>query len=200
MTMPTLNFYPKARKILESRQLERRRIWKTVGLVALITASFFLAVAAGVFLAWIFVRLMGSELEEKDHLTDAKSPVIISTGSAKGRSVENRGFEMTKQGMEAAGRLAVEFKKDRSAPRYLVAFLARKAAIGRALDAEGFLNEVVLVDDMKALAVPCRMCGKKAIVPLTKKQRAAQPDETTHVCHMALKGCNHGFAATSGAQ
>lgn len=39
----------------------------------------------------------------------------------------------------------------------------------------------------------CPKCGKRAIVELTPAQRLAQPDDTTHVCHPSLGGCNHGF-------
>lgn len=39
----------------------------------------------------------------------------------------------------------------------------------------------------------CPLCGGWAVVPLTPKQLAAQPDETTHVCHPVFGGCNHGF-------
>ena len=39
----------------------------------------------------------------------------------------------------------------------------------------------------------CPNCGAHAIVALTPEQRLAQPDDTTHVCHPALGGCNHGF-------
>ena len=39
----------------------------------------------------------------------------------------------------------------------------------------------------------CPLCGAYAIVELTPAQRLAQPDDTTHVCHPALQGCNHGF-------
>lgn len=39
----------------------------------------------------------------------------------------------------------------------------------------------------------CQLCGAWAVVPLTPKQLAQQPDETTHVCHPGLGGCNHGF-------
>jgi hypothetical protein len=39
----------------------------------------------------------------------------------------------------------------------------------------------------------CPKCGKRAIVELTPAQRLAQPDDTTHVCHPGLGGCNHGF-------
>ena len=39
----------------------------------------------------------------------------------------------------------------------------------------------------------CKLCGAEAIVELTPEQRLAQPDDTTHVCHPALGGCNHGF-------
>ena len=50
-----------------------------------------------------------------------------------------------------------------------------------------------------ATAVPlvplcnCPMCEAHAIVALTPEQRLAQPDDTTHVCHPLLGGCNHGF-------
>jgi len=40
---------------------------------------------------------------------------------------------------------------------------------------------------------PCPRCGVRAIVELTPAQRLAQPDDTTHVCHPLLGGCNHGF-------
>lgn len=39
----------------------------------------------------------------------------------------------------------------------------------------------------------CPKCGAHAIVLLTPAQRFAQPDDTTHVCHPTLGGCNHGF-------
>lgn len=39
----------------------------------------------------------------------------------------------------------------------------------------------------------CPQCGARAVVELTPEQRLAQPDDTTHVCHPALGGCNHGF-------
>jgi hypothetical protein len=42
----------------------------------------------------------------------------------------------------------------------------------------------------------CGMCGVNAVVPLTPGQLASQPDSTTHVCHPALGGCNHGFELT----
>ena len=41
----------------------------------------------------------------------------------------------------------------------------------------------------------CPLCAKFAVVPLTPQQLAAQPDNTTHVCHPAFDGCNHGFGA-----
>jgi len=41
----------------------------------------------------------------------------------------------------------------------------------------------------------CPLCGMFAVVPLTPKQLAAQPDNTTHVCHPAFDGCNVGFGA-----
>ncbi len=48
------------------------------------------------------------------------------------------------------------------------------------------------VDPLVPLA-DCPLCGKRAIVALTPEQRLAQPDDTTHVCHPLLGGCNHGF-------
>lgn len=41
---------------------------------------------------------------------------------------------------------------------------------------------------------PCPMCYLNTVVPLTPKQLAEQPDDTTHVCHPALGGCNQGFS------
>ena len=39
----------------------------------------------------------------------------------------------------------------------------------------------------------CPKCGAQAVVALTPAERLAQPDDTTHVCHPMLGGCNHGF-------
>lgn len=39
----------------------------------------------------------------------------------------------------------------------------------------------------------CPTCGHWAVLPLNTKTRLAQPDETTHVCHPVLGGCNGGF-------
>lgn len=46
------------------------------------------------------------------------------------------------------------------------------------------------------LAVPlyCPLCGMDAVVPLDDETLAMQPDDTTHVCHPFIGGCNHGFA------
>lgn len=52
--------------------------------------------------------------------------------------------------------------------------------------------EIVLMETLRASALACS-CGVRAVVPLTEKQRAKQPDATTHVCHPALGGCNQGF-------
>jgi len=55
------------------------------------------------------------------------------------------------------------------------------------------------VSQVPATAVPlnplccCPKCGAFAICELTPEQRLAQPDDTTHVCHPLLGGCNHGF-------
>lgn len=40
----------------------------------------------------------------------------------------------------------------------------------------------------------CPLCSVRAVVPLTPRQIAEQPDDTTHVCHPSFGGCNHGFA------
>lgn len=41
----------------------------------------------------------------------------------------------------------------------------------------------------------CPACGRRwSIVELPPSLRAAQPDDTTHVCHPLAGGCNHGFA------
>lgn len=63
--------------------------------------------------------------------------------------------------------------------------------------AEGFTPEVCLMSDLKASAKLCPICASLAVVPLTRKQRAAQPDSTTHVCHPTLGGCNQGFGPSS---
>lgn len=44
----------------------------------------------------------------------------------------------------------------------------------------------------------CPKCGTLAIVELPAVLRAAQLDGTTHVCHPAVGGCNHGFALEPG--
>lgn len=41
----------------------------------------------------------------------------------------------------------------------------------------------------------CTLCKVRAVVALTAKQLFEQPDDTTHVCHPSLGGCNHGFTA-----
>lgn len=46
---------------------------------------------------------------------------------------------------------------------------------------------------LKGKARKCPSCGKLAIVPLTAFERTEQPDQTTHVCHPAIGGCNGGF-------
>ncbi len=40
----------------------------------------------------------------------------------------------------------------------------------------------------------CQFCGAVALVSLPLPLLQAQPDDTTHVCHPALGGCNHGFS------
>jgi hypothetical protein len=42
----------------------------------------------------------------------------------------------------------------------------------------------------------CPFCGKARIVVLPPPVAAQQPDGTTHVCHPAIGGCNHGFEMT----
>ncbi len=44
----------------------------------------------------------------------------------------------------------------------------------------------------------CPLCGAHAIVELTPRLKALQPDGTTHVCHLGFGGCNHGFADERG--
>lgn len=40
----------------------------------------------------------------------------------------------------------------------------------------------------------CPLCSAVAVVKLPAPIRKQQPDDTTHVCHPSLGGCNHGFA------
>lgn len=40
----------------------------------------------------------------------------------------------------------------------------------------------------------CPKCGRTAVVALPTVLAAAQPDETTHVCHPSVGGCNYGFS------
>lgn len=44
-----------------------------------------------------------------------------------------------------------------------------------------------------ALPRRCDLCAAVAVLPLNSATRMVQPDATTHVCHPALGGCNHGF-------
>jgi len=44
------------------------------------------------------------------------------------------------------------------------------------------------------IVATCKLCGARAIVELPPELLVEQPDDTTHVCHPALGGCNHGFA------
>lgn len=44
----------------------------------------------------------------------------------------------------------------------------------------------------------CPFCLVVAVTELPPPLLAMQPDGTTHVCHPALGGCNHGFADTRG--
>jgi len=71
-------------------------------------------------------------------------------------------------------------------------FLANPADRGRC-DGDPWTPEVVLLDDLKARGKYCPMCRRFAVVPLTLKQRRKQPDNTTHVCHPVIGGCNQGF-------
>jgi hypothetical protein len=55
---------------------------------------------------------------------------------------------------------------------------------------DGTPYDCELLDD-----VQCPMCGHVgAIVSLPPPLKEKQPDGTTHVCHPACGGCNHGFA------
>lgn len=56
-------------------------------------------------------------------------------------------------------------------------------------------REISLISDADKKV--CPSCYQLAVVPLTPKQLAAQPDATTHVCHPALGGCNQGFELTA---
>lgn len=40
----------------------------------------------------------------------------------------------------------------------------------------------------------CPTCGANAIIALTGQALEEQPDDTTHVCHPLVGGCNGGFA------
>lgn len=40
----------------------------------------------------------------------------------------------------------------------------------------------------------CPFCLRRAVVRLPPPLAAVQPDGTTHVCHPAYGGCNHGFS------
>ncbi len=58
---------------------------------------------------------------------------------------------------------------------------------------DGYLPFSMLLKE-SAKWPPCPFCKRQAILPLTPAQLKEQPDETTHVCHPWLGGCNHGFA------
>ena len=56
-------------------------------------------------------------------------------------------------------------------------------------------DEEVLIGWDQSWQRDCTICGRtRTVVPLPPKLLAEQPDDTTHVCHPALGGCNHGFA------
>lgn len=40
----------------------------------------------------------------------------------------------------------------------------------------------------------CSVCKAHAIVELTPRLKALQPDDTVLVCHPGFRGCNTGFA------
>lgn len=40
----------------------------------------------------------------------------------------------------------------------------------------------------------CPKCGRAAVVRLPDVLIAKQPDDTTHVCHPSVGGCNQGFS------
>lgn len=40
----------------------------------------------------------------------------------------------------------------------------------------------------------CPLCRAFAVIELPPAVLAEQPDDTTHVCHPLIGGCNHGFA------
>lgn len=48
--------------------------------------------------------------------------------------------------------------------------------------------------DCKIEPGACPFCAQAVVVELPPPLKNAQPDGTTHVCHPALGGCNHGFA------
>lgn len=56
-----------------------------------------------------------------------------------------------------------------------------------------YSNGVTLYTD--ADKQQCPQCSAVAVVPLNPVQLAAQPDNTTLVCHPALGGCNQGYSA-----
>jgi len=53
--------------------------------------------------------------------------------------------------------------------------------------------KAAILAQLQGTARMCPMCGRKSVVPLQADELAEQPDETTHVCHPAISGCNHGF-------
>lgn len=53
-------------------------------------------------------------------------------------------------------------------------------------------GELVMYEDVDKNE--CPSCRAFAVVPLTPSQLAKQPDDTTHVCHPSLGGCNQGYS------
>jgi hypothetical protein len=49
------------------------------------------------------------------------------------------------------------------------------------------------------LPMLCPTCGARALTALPPPELAKQPDDTTHVCHPAIGGCNIGFAIDNPA-
>ncbi len=50
----------------------------------------------------------------------------------------------------------------------------------------------------EVLQAPCPRCAALALTQLPPPLLEQQPDETTHVCHPMLGGCNRGFSDSWG--
>ncbi len=83
--------------------------------------------------------------------------------------------------------ILADLARDVGVTSQVARFMRKNPSVTRMVDG----RELVSYTDAEKKI--CPSCGMFAVVPLTESQLAAQPDNTTHVCHPAFGGCNQGF-------